>query len=667
MSIDHRSRPASEWPLLGRITSLPGRYTVRERVGEVIGQLPRWRNHVSDVPVSLQEAAARVRGDYARLYKLPVIEYVDGSRSFHNGRLARCHGLNVLFLRGDYVEMAFQHGRLLHDEIPHGALGRSAQLIGNAIANSMACDGSLQRWMLERVQDYVVRWILSHADSLLRGAKENPDGVAEAVALGDSVGLSLDDLLRGMFNPEVLMVLCTLSSGGWDLWGQLVSGPIAPMNCCSTFGAWGDATASGGLVVGRNMDYPLNGSYDRYPTVIYYEPTNGDLKHMSFSSAGVHTAGITGYNEAGIFLSSHVVPSTQVSLNGVAAFTTANLALRQARTFDEATKLLGRFSPLAGWTYFVASTREGRVGSVEMSTRGHAIREAQGDTHVQTNFWLSPELAPHNLSLNASVDEDSRARYDRISQRLAEQHGSLDAIGAADILQDQVDPTDGAMRGLGNTVGVYTTLTSCVIDAARDRALVATGPAPVQHREYYELPLVGSFDREQFHVPRRPVVKGSYFSRQHLQNLRAMEKFIEAKQAYEDYHDDKAALEILRKVVEIDGSNPAYYFQLGIFALRNWRPEEARDAFDSMFECDSCPAHLRRLGRFYRAKTRSYLGDSPGAIADLRCILIDSKSDPNLRDAARKALRYDPPFGQATLSKRSLAILMQHSDMLRYS
>ena len=32
---------------------------------------------------------------------------------------------------------------------------------------------------------------------------------------------------------------------------------------------------------------------------------------MSFVSAGVHSAGITAYNEAGIFLASHVVPSDE--------------------------------------------------------------------------------------------------------------------------------------------------------------------------------------------------------------------------------------------------------------------------------------------------------------------------------------------------------------------
>ena len=60
-----------------------------------------------------------------------------GSRSFHDGWLYRCHGLNVLFLRGDAIEMAFQHGRLLADQIPQGAVQGLLKLIDNVVANTL--------------------------------------------------------------------------------------------------------------------------------------------------------------------------------------------------------------------------------------------------------------------------------------------------------------------------------------------------------------------------------------------------------------------------------------------------------------------------------------------------------------------------------------------------
>src|SRR5258708_3896001 len=74
----------------------------------------------ASLPAVYRPAAEVVRTKYRHLYELPVEEHEDGSRSFHEGQLYRHHGLNVLRLRGDYVEMAFQHGRLLADQIPQG-------------------------------------------------------------------------------------------------------------------------------------------------------------------------------------------------------------------------------------------------------------------------------------------------------------------------------------------------------------------------------------------------------------------------------------------------------------------------------------------------------------------------------------------------------------------
>ncbi len=87
------------------------------------------------MPAAYRETARLVREKYRHLYELPVVEEDGGGRSFHEGRLQRFGGLNVLLLAGDPIEMAFQHGRLLTDQIPQGAVPQSAKLVGDAIAN----------------------------------------------------------------------------------------------------------------------------------------------------------------------------------------------------------------------------------------------------------------------------------------------------------------------------------------------------------------------------------------------------------------------------------------------------------------------------------------------------------------------------------------------------
>jgi hypothetical protein len=147
------------------------------------------------------------------------------------------------------------------------------------------------------------------------------------------------------------------------------------------------------------MDYPLNGYYDRFPTVIYLEPTVPAQRHMSFVSAGIHNSGITSYNEAGLFLASHVVPSLDVSLRGVPAFVTADLAIRRARTFDAATGLFQRLPSASGWSY--GGQHPGRKSGrwkVEPPLRHPRAAECVERTAIDASYAAEPFL-------NRSVDE----------------------------------------------------------------------------------------------------------------------------------------------------------------------------------------------------------------------------------------------------------------------
>lgn len=600
----------------------------------------------------LAEEMQLVRKQYRSLYETPVIESDDGSRSFHDSRLFRCHGLNILFLRGDCVEMAIQHGRLLADQIPSGTLDGAARLIENALANSWGSPGKVQQWLIERIQSYVTRRTLNFARERLRHALPNVNIFAGLAALADAGGIPSEQMLRALFSPELLLVLARLGGG---------AGPT----CCSSFAAWGNYTTDGNLLIGRNMDYPLNGYYDAYPTVIYYEPTDG-LAHMSFVSAGVHSAGITSYNEAGLFLASHVVPSRDVSLNGVPVFLTADLAASRGTSFDSTARLFRELPCQGGWAYLVADMKAKHVSSLEKSPRHFAVRASQGECHVQTNRFVTRELSPHNLTLNVSVDEDSDARARRIRQRLEGARGRLDAVECLSILSDQVDPVLNQPRGLGNTVGMHATLTSLVLDPARQRVLVSTGRGPACHGDFVELPLVGTFDRRDFPLLTCPVTRNLSFPSAHPEKYRAQQIFIHAKMAYEYDNDAVRSFELLQEVVQWDSSNPAYYFQLGIFALKNRDYGEAIEDMCDVLHATHVTEQLRRLAYYYRGRAYAHLGKRREALADLAAVQTDALADARLRAAARRAAWITKYFGRCRLRERSLKIMMQQSDMLEY-
>jgi hypothetical protein len=625
--------------------------------------------NIRTFPAAFRHRVGYVRSHYKALYDLPVVEHEGGRRTFHQGTLYRHHGLYVLYLKGDGTEMAFQHGRLLANEILAGCVQPSASQVDRAVANTYGKYGPLQRMITEGIHRFMTNTMLNCALASGQRYLGEEETFDETIALADATGLPAMTLIRALFGPEVLLLLATADSDSRRLNVPVRTALPIPISC-SSFAAWGSTTKDGNLIIGRNMDYPLNKYYDQFPTVIYYEPTDGTQRHMAFVSAGIHNSGLNGYNESGLFVATHSIPSTEVAAHGVPVFTTAQHVIRDAHTFDEAVTMFRQSPSAAGWGYILISAKEGRVGSLEFSNKRVVLREAEGDFHVQTNHYLSPELREKNLFINTSVAEDNDGRYIRIKTRLEAAKAQIDAAEAISILSDQIDPYVHESRALGSTVGVHSTMTSLVIEPAKGTVLMAAGQAPVCHGPYVELPLVGSgFDpRIAFEHPVSAprVTHNKSFQQDHPEKAAALQLFIEAKAAYEYDNNFVRAYGLLQEVVKVDDTNPAYFFQLGIFALKCRDYEAAITAFNDASARSYLTPQLRRLVHYYRGRTSAHLSHREAALADFSKVENDPATDSKLRSANRWASYMVTLFGSQTLRQKSLNIMMQQSDMLHY-
>ena len=112
-------------------------------------------------------------------------------------------------------------------------------------------------------------------------------------------------------------------------------------------------------------------------------------------------------------------------------------------------------------------------------------------------------------------------------------------------------------------------------------------------------------------------IDNSEFVRQHPEKWKALQLFIRAKSAYEQANEVAVAYDLLKAVVREDPSNPAYFFQLGIFALKSREYQAAIDAFDRRIGARAC-AHgqLRRLAWYYRGRTHAHEGRNARGISN---------------------------------------------------
>ncbi len=617
------------------------------------------------ISVSLQaeiptRVPAKVRKQYAYLYSLTPKVEADGSVSFHRARKFERGGVNVLFLKGDRFEMAFQHGRLLKDQVVEGALPAAARLFEKTVTNGIPQMPVLSAIVINRFKRKYPDTIL---ETMMRHPELAPDGILlEAYGLSEGAGLPVSELLNGLVGPESLQTMIGERLGKSSLLGAVA----APSSQCSAFAAWGDMTADGEMLIGRNTDYGLNGTFDRFPAAIYYEPTDGAQKVLAITSSGLHTAGVVGLNESGLYLGVHTIPSSNVSTSGVPAFMFAQEVLRQAKTFDEAVALFSKVKTAAGWTYLLVSTREKKVASLELSYGGMTVLPARGKYHVQTNHFRTPERSPDYLHVNVSVDDDTVGRFNRVERMLRDSAGTLTDREAMAILADKFDPIYGKVRGVGNTVANHTTMTSVVVKPDSGSILVGSGRAPVSISNFVELPLIERADPAVFGV--FPTVSYSNVNYGALfpKEMQAEQHFIRAKVAFESESDAGKALGFIQNAIASDPVNPLYRFMGGMLALKAKANGTAAQLLKGLL--NSADDHYRRLAHYYLGRIDADAGLPGSALNHFRDCLdrIDSQREKKLAGAAREAIQRLGRIRRYRLHTAGLVLLMQQGDMVEY-
>ncbi len=213
--------------------------------------------------------------------------FSDGHKEFGPSKLWKRGGIYVLHLKGSPYERGLQHGTLLKEEIRQGAIPYLAKKLDREIESSPGIPNipGLRKILLAYADWFVFRRIYR------RMPKEYLEG---ARGIADGSGLTEEEFKRAIAMPDAMVVLAK------PLFGRYLMEAISVKTfACSSFAAFGRATASGRLIHARNMDFPGVGLWDRFRTVIYVEPDDG-LRHVAIPSAGVHTAGVTSMNEAGV-------------------------------------------------------------------------------------------------------------------------------------------------------------------------------------------------------------------------------------------------------------------------------------------------------------------------------------------------------------------------------
>lgn len=609
--------------------------------------------------VSADNIPAELAVKYRSLMTLPVITQPDGVKSLGPAKLFTREGIRVLYLTGDRFEMAYQHGRLISDIFQDGAMPKIGSMIESAARNSFPKIPSVVNPIIKGIYKHYSEAILEHAAKQVGMTVDQY--IIEAYGLAAGSGYPVDKIVHAFLAPEILQVIL-----GQQMRGQKNLPPPSAVNECTDFAVPPTATSSGGYIIGRNTDYSLNGYFDRFPTVIYYFPTDGAQPHMTVTSAGVHTAGVVGYNNAGLFLGVHTIPTWDTSENGHPVFDVGQYVLRNAKSFDEAIDIFKNRLPGAGWAYTLVSTFENRSATIELSNSAISVRETTGSHHIQSNHFLTSKMKSRNIDINASINEDTQARYERVNQLLKSSGSEIDVRRTVDILADKTDPFTGTIRGLGNVVATHFTVTSTVFDTGQQALYFANGLAPTSLTRFIELPLIQNFDPETFSDQAYRTLINDSYHRDNPQQSLAERLYIDAKQAYEIELNAPKARELLSQVASIDSNNHAYIYVLGLMEIKTRQIQKAQKTMEQCKKISS--GHHKLACSFFLAKILASTGQRNDAFHLLSDILVaaDPELEAPLIKATKDNLKKIKRREKIRLNPDTLSIFMPEADVLAY-
>lgn len=338
------------------------------------------------------------------------------------------HGeLIVLYLKGSYTEMGRQQAELLGDD-----LRRVVTFQREDYRRSLERAGRLAR-VAERV-------VLPFASAL--GRRGDASGFfAETLGMARGLGLSPREVLRAQF------------------------GLVA---ASTVFAATRTATADGGALIGRNVDWGDAGGLRR-PLLSHYAPTNGDLRFLS-ARWPLNTLPTVGLNEAGFALSFNYFETAPI-VTLVRPSWPHRRALQRARTVEEGIRIFQESERLGISCFMAMADAAGDLALVECRpASGCAVFRPEGDWFAHANHARTPEMIPHDLFRHP----DSYARQAGMEAAVERHLGALTPALAAEILRDRT----GHAYPNASSVGNLFVLNAAVVQPAQGLLWHATSMQP---------------------------------------------------------------------------------------------------------------------------------------------------------------------------------------------
>lgn len=203
---------------------------------------------------------------------------------------------------------------------------------------------------------------------------------------------------------------------------------------CSSFGAWGEHSKDGNLIIGRNFDFYVGEKFAKNKLMMFVNPTKG-YKFASITWPGMIGV-LSGMNEKGLTVTINAAKGSVPTSAAMPISILAREILQYASTIKEAYAIAHQYHTFVSESLLIGSAIDGRAEIIEKSPSMIGKFASSKDYIVCTNHYQSEEFKADEANVENIKTSDSPARYRRIDT-LIKRNGALDVNGAVAILRDR--------------------------------------------------------------------------------------------------------------------------------------------------------------------------------------------------------------------------------------
>lgn len=203
---------------------------------------------------------------------------------------------------------------------------------------------------------------------------------------------------------------------------------------CSSFGVWGERSANGNLLIGRNFDFYVGDDFAKNRLVSVIRPEKG-FGYISVSWPGMIGV-LSGMNEKGLTVTLNAAQGDIPRISATPVSILAREILQYASNIEEAVAIAGKYRTFTSEQFLIGSAADGCCATIEKSPEKMCVVYGEKGLTINTNHFRGGVFADDKWNMENIENSDSRYRYERIEE-LADSLKVLDTDDVAYILRDR--------------------------------------------------------------------------------------------------------------------------------------------------------------------------------------------------------------------------------------